>query len=79
MTSTRALAGGPTKTLFSETCYGDKWCHGAPQNQTTNKDEEEKRKGKRDGQLAVERDQDFNLAFGDTKRVMGALALLAPF
>lgn len=38
-----------------------------------------KRKGKRDGQLAVERDQDFNLAFGDTKRVMGALALLAPF
>lgn len=33
-----------------------------------------------DGQLVTERDQDFNLAFRDTKkrRVMGALALLPP-
>lgn len=28
--------------LFTETRYGDKWCHGGLGNQTTNKDEEEK-------------------------------------
>lgn len=45
-------------------------------NQTTNKDQEEKRQ--RDGQLVTERAQDFNLAFRDIKKIrfMGALTLL---
>lgn len=57
-------AGGPTKTLsFTETYYGDKWCHRA----LGKPDDKQKTNKGRDGQLVSKRAQDFNLAFTDIK------------